>query len=131
MSTSLQIFIDFFKEFYSLEFPELETEYKNELIEKILTNNGEYITLKMVSDFDGCIKCGRCCEEQGCLDFDAETKLCTRHDNPISDLCKQYPWTGDLGIAPLTINCRYQVDFFINYFDQLFSQKVKDNGETE
>lgn len=118
--SSLDIFLNWFKEYYQFEFTNLSVEFKNHWIEEILTKNSKYITKKDVIDFDGCIKCGRCCEAQGCLDYDSETKLCTRHDNPIDNLCREYPWTGELGIAPLTLNCAYQVTFFLSFFDDFF-----------
>lgn len=128
--SSLNIFLDWFKEYYQFEFMELSEEFKNKTIEEILLNNFKYITKKQVIDFDGCTKCGRCCEQQHCLDYDKETKLCTRHDNPIDDLCKEYPWTGEFGIAPLTLNCPYQVAFFISFFDQYFQDYI-DRGVTD
>lgn len=123
--SSLNIFLEWFKEYYYHEYPELTVEFKNEWIEKILLDNQKYITKEMVMNFDGCIKCGRCCKSQGCLDYDDETKLCTRHDNPIHDVCREYPWSGDYGIAPLLLTCRYQVSFFVNYFDKFFEQCIK------
>lgn len=128
--SSLDLFLQWFKEYYFHEFTELSIEFKNNWIEEILLNNQNYITKEMVMDFDGCVMCGRCCKSQGCLDYDEETKLCTRHDDPIHDVCKEYPWSGEFGIAPLLLNCRYQVSFFINFFDNFFEEKMKgvENG---
>ena len=53
------------------------------------------------------------------------THTCSRyeHDNPIDDLCRYYPWSGDMGMAPLLLNCDYQVNFFIYYFDNFFKKE--------
>lgn len=128
--SSFSLFLDWFIEYYQFEFEELSIDFKKKYIEKVLSNNGEYITKEQVMEFDGCVKCGRCCREQGCLDYDNKTKLCTRHDDPISHLCKEYPWTGDLGITPLTLDCRYQVSFFVSFFDNFF-QFCIDEGVTD
>ena len=118
--SSLDLFINFFKEYYSHEFDWVEKKEKDYWIEKVLKNNSEYITKEEVMNFDGCIQCGNCCKSQHCPDWDSETKLCTRHDNPIHRFCKEYPWGGEYGIAPLTLNCRYQISFFIMFFDNFF-----------
>lgn len=128
MATSNQIFLRWFKEYYSHEFTSLSREFKNQIIEKVLFDNSKYITKEMVLEIDGCVQCGRCCEGQRCLDFDDKTKLCTRHDNPIHEFCTLYPWGSDeYGIAPLTINCSYMVKVFVTYFDNYF-QKCIDEG---
>lgn len=123
--SSLDIFISFFEEYYSHEFLDLPQDFKMYWIKEIIINNGAYLKKEDVLNFDGCIRCGRCCQSQHCLDWDSETKLCTRHDNPIDDLCIEYPWTGELGIAPLTLNCRYQVSYFISFFDDFFEKEVE------
>lgn len=123
--SSLDIFISFFEEYYSHEFLDLPQDFKMYWIKEIIINNGAYLKKEDVLNFDGCIRCGRCCQSQHCLDWDPETKLCTRHDNPIDDLCIEYPWTGELGIAPLTLNCRYQVSYFISFFDDFFEKEVE------
>lgn len=123
--SSLDIFISFFEEYYSHEFLDLPQDFKMYWIKEIIINNGAYLKKEDVLNFDGCIRCGRCCQSQHCLDWDPETKLCTRHDNPIDDLCVEYPWTGELGIAPLTLNCRYQVSYFISFFDDFFEKEVE------
>lgn len=126
--TSLDMFLNWFKEYYTHEYYELSNEIKFYWIEKILLNNGEYITKKMVMDFDNCVQCGECCKSQRCLDWDPKTKLCTRHDNPIHDFCKEYPWGGEFGIAPLTLNCAYMTSFFIDFFNNFFEEMIK-NGD--
>ena len=84
----------------------------------------------MVLENDYCSKCGKCCINQGCSYIDLETKLCTIHDNPIDELCKTYPWTGeDLGIAPLSIECTYQKTFFIIYFNGFFEECIRSEVE--
>ena len=119
---STDLFINWFVEYFIHEYPEIDRKKKEAVIKRVLLHNSEYITLEEVQEFDGCIKCGWCCEHQGCIDYDHNTHLCTRHDSPIHELCKTYPWGGEYGIAPLTLECRYQVSFFINYFDNLFKQ---------
>ena len=123
--TSLELFINWFKEYYKHEYHELPVDYKNHWIEEILMNNGQYITKKMVMDFDNCVKCGECCKSQRCLDWDPETKLCTRHDNPIHDFCKEYPWGGEYGIAPLSLNCVYTTSFFIHFLNDFFEKEIQ------
>ena len=128
MQTSSQIFLRWFREYYSHEFPSLSREFKDKTIEEVLFNNQKYITKQMVLEIDGCERCGKCCEGQRCLDFDEETKLCTRHDNPIHEFCINYPWgSEEYGIAPLSINCLYTVKVFLKYFDDYF-QKCIDEG---
>lgn len=126
--TSLEIFISWFKEYYRHEYFELPVDYKNFWIEEILKNNGQYITKEMVTDFDNCAQCGECCKNQRCPDWDSETKLCTRHDDPIHEFCREYPWGGEFGIAPLTLNCVYMTSFFVNFFNAFFEKQIK-NGE--
>lgn len=124
--SSLQMFIDWFKEYYSHEYPKLSQEEKDYWIEEILMNQTQYITKSDVKQFDGCVMCGRCCRNQRCPHV-LENGLCERHDNPIDQLCIDYPWTGDdLGIAPLTINCKFQVSFFIDFFDIFFKETSED-----
>jgi len=128
MTTSNQKFLKWFQEFYSHEFPNLPKDFKDKEIEKVLFNNQKYITKQEVIDFDACVMCGRCCEGQRCPDFDNETKKCTRHDNPINNLCISYPWTGEeMGIAPLTLNCHFMVSFFIDFFDRYFKE-IEENA---
>lgn len=123
MIDSLKYFLDFFKEYYSHEYNKLPQSFKDECIEEILLNNHKYITCEMVQSVDYCIRCGRCCIKQRCPHVDRKTHLCEIHDNPIDDLCKTYPWTGeDLGIAPLDISCTYQKAFFISFLDEFFSK---------
>lgn len=127
METSNQKFIKWFLEYYDHEFPSLSKEFKHQKIQEILLNNAQFITEKQVIEFDACSMCGRCCEQQGCLDWDPETRRCTRHDNPIHKLCRTYPWTGDdLGIAPLSLNCNFAVAFFVDFFDKYFSTVIED-----
>jgi len=128
MTSSNQRFLQWFQEFYSHEFPELSRDFKNNEIQKVLYNNQKYITKEEVMNNPNCTMCGLCCEEQGCLDFDIITRQCTRHDHPIHELCKTYPWTGeDVGIAPLTLNCPLMVSIFIDFFDKYF-QEIIDRG---
>lgn len=124
--SSLQIFVDWFKEYYSHEYPKLSQEEKDYWIEEILLNNTQYITKSDVQQFDGCVMCGYCCSNQRCPHV-TDKGLCERHDNPINQLCIDYPWTGDeFGIAPLTLNCRYQVSFFIDFLNQFFEETTQD-----
>lgn len=131
MESSSSKFINYFHEFYSHEFLTLSSEFKNNEIDKILLNNSEYITKEQVVAFDACNQCGRCCMNQRCPDWDPETKLCTRHDDPIDELCITYPWSGDMGIAPLLLNCHYSVSFFVDFFDNYFQDIVNKRGEED
>lgn len=124
METSSQKFIKWCQEFYHHEFTELSNDFKDHEIEKVLLDNAQYVTREEVMKFNACNMCGRCCEAQGCMDYDPESKKCTRHDNPIHDLCWEYPWTGEMGIAPLLLDCHYQVAFFIDFFDRYFKRLI-------
>lgn len=121
MTSSHEIFVKWLKEYYSHEFPDINPTLKNEIIEDVVYNNHKYLTREFVANIDGCVQCGRCCESQHCLDYDPVTKKCTRHDNPIHQLCIDYPWGSDeFGISPVTINCAYIVQVFITFFDNYF-----------
>lgn len=128
--SSWEIFLNWFKEYYSHEYPDLEQEVKDYWIEEILLNNNKYIDKLEVKNFDGCVMCGRCCVEQRCPHV-TKDGLCERHDNPIHQLCIDYPWTGDLGISPLTLNCRFQVSFFINWLDKFFEELIEEDRYCE
>lgn len=116
-----RLFVSFVQEYFSFEFPELSKEYKNKVIKNILVNNQNYITKEEVmSNQDLCSKCGRCCETLHCPYFDEDQSLCSRHDNQLMDICREYPWSGDFGIQPLTLNCGYQKKFFLQWFYNYF-----------
>ena len=127
--SSTDLFLEWFKEYYSHEYPEISQECKDHWIEEILLNNSKYLDKSIVLNFDGCIMCGRCCINQRCPHVTEDGK-CDRHDDPIDQLCLDYPWTGDdFGIAPLTLNCRYQVSFFVNWFNTFFEEMVEDEKD--
>lgn len=126
--TSLNSFIQWFQDYYSNEFEHISNDVKNYWIEKILLNNSRYVTKKMIMDFDGCSMCGRCCVSQRCPHVNSDG-LCLIHDNPIDDMCREYPWGGEMGVAPLLLNCDYQVRFFISYFDKFFQDLEGDTCE--
>lgn len=123
--SSFSAFLQWFKDYYANEYLDIDREFKNKCIEEVLSNNAKYITKQMVLNFDGCSMCGCCCVNQYCPHVDTNG-LCTRHDNPISEMCKEYPWGGDMGIAPLLLYCDYQVRFFIQYFNELFDEILKE-----
>lgn len=120
-----RLFVDFIQEYFSFEYTELSSTYKNEIIEQVLLNNQKYITKEEVMAQDFCDKCGKCCRDIHCPYFDYETNLCPRHDNQLMDLCREYPYSGEFGIQPLTLSCRYQSRFFINWFDNYFRKVVE------
>lgn len=126
MSTSSRSFIKWFLEYYKHEFTKIPYEEKKEIIKEVLPNNFKYITKKDIIDFDGCIQCGDCCRQQHCPHINSNN-LCERHDDPIDELCISYPWSGDLGVMPLLLNCDYQVAFFVSYFDKVF-QDIENRG---
>ena len=124
--TSLETFLQWFKEYYQHENTTLPTDFKNELIEEVIVNNVKYVTKEDVINFHGCIMCGRCCVSQRCPHV-TQSGMCSRHDDPIDQLCIDYPWTGDeFGIAPLTLNCRYQVSFFVFILNRFFDEALDD-----
>lgn len=128
--SSLEIFIQWFKEYYSHEYKKLSVEFKNEIIEAVIINNGDYISKDFVeNNIDLCDRCGRCCREQypECEHFDNETNLCKIHGHQPWSICSDYPY-GTLGmIAPLTLNCKYIVRIFIKFFNEVFSKQVNLN----
>lgn len=135
MRSSLSIFINWFKEYYRHEFRELSIDFKNKWIEEIIENNGEYISQDYVKskEEDLCQRCGLCCENQfkECEFFNQDTKLCMTHDNQPWDVCRLYPY-GELGmIAPLTLNCRYQVRIFISFLNEFFTECLNRGDECE
>lgn len=125
-------FISFIQEYFRFEFPELDEEYKNKTIEEILLHNNNYITKEEVmAEQDLCSKCGRCCRTLHCPYFDYDTNLCTRHNNQLMDICREYPYSGEYGIQPLSLNCGYQKKFFLRWFTKFFSKVVEMNEENK
>ena len=124
---SLEIFIEWFKEYYLHEYKELSTEFKNKIIEDVIENNGDYISKDFVLDnSDMCDQCGLCClsQFQNCEYFNSVTHLCEAHDDQPWEICKLYPY-GPLGlIGPLTINCMYQVRLFIKFLNEVFTEEI-------
>lgn len=132
-NTGWRAFIKWFKEWYSFEFTELPKEFKDDAIDLVLNNTHSIFTRKDVLAENLCTKCGICCEEIHCVYYNQETHLCTRHDNQESEICKIYPWDDDVGFI-LTLNCGYQKQFFLNYFDKLFTKAIQmrwSDGEKE
>lgn len=124
--TGWRAFIDFMQEYFAHEFPELSRNYKNEVIETILLNNEQYITKEeIMAEQDLCSKCGRCCRTLHCPHFDYENNLCTRHDNQLMDICREYPWGGEYGVQPLSLNCGYQKKFFLRWFMTYFEKVIE------
>jgi len=119
-------FISFIQEYFRFEFPELDEQYKNKVIEQILLNNGNYITKEEVMrDQELCSKCGVCCRSLHCPYFDEQTNLCTRHDNQLMPICREYPYSGEYGIQPLSLNCGYQKKFFLQWFMRYFKKVLE------
>ena len=131
--TGWRAFISWVKEWYHYEFPELSNEYKDEVIDYVLKNNEKVFTKQMVLSENLCDKCGRCCEEILCPYYDKETHLCTRHDNQESKVCYLYPWDDEVGFI-LTLNCGYQKNFVLKYFNDFFKRAIEmrcNNGKEE
>lgn len=124
--SSLQIFIDWFKEYYFHEFQDLSNNFKNSWIEYIINNNGDYISKDFVENHqDFCSMCGLCCKNQfeDCMFFDKKTNLCLTHDKQPWDICSQYPYGALDMVGPLTINCKYMVRLFLCFFNIFFTEK--------
>lgn len=119
-----RLFIQYFKDFYHLEFEELSNQYKDEVIEHILINNKDIFSKDDVLKENLCVKCGICCKELLCPYLDIKTNLCTIHDNPESKVCKEYPWSDDVGFA-LTLNCGYQKRYVHQFLDNYFETAIK------
>ena len=122
-NTGWRLFRDQMKEWYKYEFKELSEEYKNDAIEYVIEHNAEIFTRDFVLSENLCHKCGICCTEIGCVDFDKETKLCTKHNNQNTEMCHEYPWS-DVGLV-FTYNCGYQRDIFKKYMDLYFSKAIE------
>ena len=119
-----RLFLQYFKDFYHLEFEELSNNYKDEVIEHILINNKDIFSKDDVLKENLCVKCGICCKELLCPYLDIKTNLCTIHDNPESKVCKEYPWSDDVGFA-LTLNCGYQKRYVHQFLDNYFETAIK------
>lgn len=120
--------LQYYKDFYHLEYPELSDEWKDDAIEFILLNNKDVFSREDVLKENLCTKCGLCCKELQCPYLDITTNLCTIHDNPESKVCSEYPWDDDIGFV-LTINCGYQKRFIHQFLNIFFETKIK-MGET-
>jgi len=119
-------------EWYTYEFKELSTEYKAEAIKYVIENNARIFTRAFVTSENLCHRCGICCKEIGCPDFNPETRLCTKHDNQNSPICGDYPWS-DVGMT-FDYNCGYQRDIFRKYMDLYFTKSIelmKNEGSDE
>lgn len=129
--SSLNLFVEWFKEYYYHEFPEYSTEFKNFWIEKIIMNNGDYISKDFVKKNDFCDRCGKCCIDQfsNCEYFDKETKLCLVHDNQPWSVCGDYPYGAADLIGPLTLNCKYMIRIFIKYLDSFFASYEEEDED--
>ena len=119
-------------EYYRYEFKEIPYEYKENAIKYVIENNAEIFTRDFVLAENLCHRCGICCEELQCPDYNKETKLCTKHDNQNSIMCYEYPWS-EVGFV-LTYNCGYQRDIFIKYMNMYFEkvlEMMRGKDETE
>lgn len=121
--TGWRFFRDQMYEWYSHEFPELSEEYKNNAIDYVIENNAKIFSKNFVLNKNFCHRCGLCCREIGCPDFDKETNLCTKHNNQNSEMCREYPWSS-VGMV-FTYNCGYQRDIFHLYMDMFFTKAIE------
>ena len=110
-------------EWYSHEFKELSQEYKEKVIKYVIEHQTEIFTREYVLSENLCHRCGLCCIEIGCPDYNKETKLCTKHNNQNSIICYEYPWS-DVGMI-LSYNCGYQRDLFIKFLDAYFTKAIE------
>ena len=122
-NTGWRLFQKQMKEWYHHEFKELSDEYKDSAIEYVIEHKAEIFTREFVLAENLCHRCGICCVEIGCPDFDKETKLCTKHQNQNTLMCYEYPWS-DVGMI-FSYNCGYQRDIFHKYMDLYFSKAVE------
>ena len=110
-------------EYYRYEFKQLSLEYKTQAIDYVIEHNAEIFTRDFVLAENLCHKCGICCQEIGCVDFNPETKLCTKHNDQNTEMCSEYPWS-EVGLV-LTYNCGYQRDIFIRYMNMYFEKTLQ------
>lgn len=127
-----RLFVDELKQWYRYEFMDLPLKWKFDTIDYVIDHNARIFQREDVLSENLCNKCGRCCEEIGCPDWDPKTKLCTIHDNQNSKICEDYPWDDDIGMV-FTLNCAYQRVYVRKYLDRLFTKAREmgvGNGET-
>lgn len=117
-----RLFIQYMKEHYHHEFNELSNEYKDNVIDEILLNNAKYFDGEHVLAENLCHKCGLCCREIGCPYL--KGNLCSRHNNQEAEVCRTYPWDDEVGFI-LTLNCGYQIDYVIKFFDIFFKKAIE------
>lgn len=122
-NTGWRLFQSQMIEWYSHEFKELSQEYKEKVIKYVIEHQTEIFTREFVLSENLCHRCGLCCIEIGCPDYDKETKLCTKHNNQNSIICYEYPWS-EVGMI-LSYNCGYQRDLFINFLDAYFTKAIE------
>lgn len=113
--------VDWLIEYYTYEFVDLELADKINKINYVIQNNAQIFSPEYISHFT-CAKCGWCCRQmKGCVYFDEENRLCTRHDDLPYTICDTYPWGGEYGLV-LSINCLKLQKALIFYFDYIFQQ---------
>ena len=132
-NTGWRLFRDQMKEWYSFEFKELSKEYKDAAIDYVIENNAKIFTREFVLSENLYFKCGICCTQIGCIDFNKETKLCTKHNNQNTVMCHEYPWS-EVGLV-FDYNCGYQREIFKKYMNMYFTKAIEmmrgKNGEKE
>lgn len=126
--------ISWLKDYYIFEYTDIDPNFKNEMIDYIVTHNADVFTKEDVMSFDGCIQCGLCCKQMDCPHWDSDTKLCTTHDDLPWEICKTAPYGDpDFGLMlNFGVDCSYLLSFLINYLNNVFEQKRKmeaNNGE--
>ena len=119
-----RLFLKEIQEWYHFEYPELSNEWKDQTIEYVIVNNAKLFNRYDVLRENLCDCCGRCCQEIGCVDWDPDTKLCTKHTNQNSKICSDFPWDDDVGMV-FTLNCGYQRKYVIKYLNKLFDKAVE------
>lgn len=110
--------INYLQEYYENKYTNISKDVKNEIIYKLIMNNHEIFPMETVIGFDGCTKCGYCCERQNCSHFNKETRLCSDYKNR-SKLCKLFPY-GEESIY-LSVNCPYVLNFLKYNIEKIFS----------
>ena len=64
--------VEWLKNYYIFEYTDIDSEFKNSMIDYIVEHNAEVFTEEDVTSFDGCIKCGLCCKTMKCPHCDKD-----------------------------------------------------------
>lgn len=103
-------FIKFILKFFNDKYPQLSIDLISDIIEETLIGAPNlFFTREMVLDNpDFCLKCGFCCRELECSNFNGES--CDDYENRFK-VCRDYPFFEigfDTGIS-LDVQCNFSI----------------------